>query len=345
MNVKWNDRGILCNKCHKWVHIKCSNISIIKYEHYQINHEEIFECKNCKICGICDKGIASNHKKLNCRICMNYVHIKCNKFDKADYEYYQKKDDEFFCINCLTNNLPLLNLKDKEFQLTIDGINFTEEIDTDTLHLRNSQQAIVNKLNKVVNDYCNDISVSTIEDESDDISFIQCEYYSIEEFKKKKFNCSKEFSILHLNIHSIEAHIEELRIALQLIDYEFDFICLTESKIKHNYDPKIDITIPNYQCPVGTPTKSAKGGVLIYAKKGITFEPRYDLKIYKEKELESYFIEVINEKQKNSIIGVIYRHPCMDKMLFIEDYVQPLNDKLQKENKNIFWLAISISTH
>ena len=26
----------------------------------------------------------------------------------------------------------------------------------------------------------------------------------------------------------------------------------------------------------------------------------------------------------------------MDKMLFIEDYVQPLNDKLQKENKNIF---------
>ena len=41
-----------------------------------------------------------------------------------------------------------------------------------------------------------------------------------------------------------------------------------------NCEPKIDIQIPNYQYPIGTPTEAAKGGVLIYAKEGITIEPR-----------------------------------------------------------------------
>ena len=218
--------------------------------------------------------------------------------------------------------------------LTIDGINFNEEADVEILNLRSSQQAMTNKLNKVINDYMNDISTST--EDLDELSVIQCKYYSVEEFKKEKFNCSKHFSILHLNIHSVEAHIEELRIVLQLIDFEFDFICLTESKIKQNCAPKIDIKIPNYQYPVGTPTVASKGGVLIYAKEGIIVEPREDLMIYKEKELESYFLEVVNEKQKNSIIGAVYRHPCMDQSLFLEDYMQPLNDKLREENKNIF---------
>ena len=47
-------------------------------------------------------------------------------------------------------------------------------------------------------------------------------------------------------------------------------------------------------------------------------------------------MEVINKKGKNTIIGTIYRHPCMDQSIFINDYMQPLNDKLLKENKKIF---------
>ena len=188
----------------------------------------------------------------------------------------------------------------------------------------------------MINEYNSDISSGITDDKSGEVPLIQCNYFSTEEFKKKKFDSSREFSILHLNIHSVEAHIEELRIALQIINYEFDFICLTESKIKKNSEPKIDIKIPNYQNPIGTPTEAAKGGVLLYVKEGISVEPRDDLTIYKEKELESYFIEVVNQKHKNSIVGVIYRHPCMDESVFIDEYLQLLNDKLQLENKNIF---------
>ena len=45
---------------------------------------------------------------------------------------------------------------------------------------------------------------------------------------------------------------------------------------------------------------------------------------------------MIQEKQKNAIKGVIYRHPCMDENSFIDDYIEPLNEKLQGENKKLF---------
>ena len=54
------------------------------------------------------------------------------------------------------------------------------------------------------------------------------------------------------------------------------------------------------------------------------------------KKLESYFIEVTNEKQKNSIAGVLYCHPCTDETNFIDDHIQQLNYKIQAENKNLF---------
>ena len=33
---------------------------------------------------------------------------------------------------------------------------------------------------------------------------------------------------------------------------------------------------------------------------------------------------------------MVYRHPCMDQNSFIDDYIQPLNDKLISENKGLF---------
>ena len=58
--------------------------------------------------------------------------------------------------------------------------------------------------------------------------------------------------------------------------------------------------------------------------------------MHKSKELESFFIEVVNGKAKNEIIGNIYRHPCMDPNEFVDDFMKPLNDKLNKENKHVY---------
>ena len=75
-------------------------------------------------------------------------------------------------------------------------------------------------------------------------------YYTIEQLNKQKFNSIKYFSIVHLNIHSLELHIEELRIALNLKNFKFDIICITESKIRKNIEPKTDISSDDYQYPI-----------------------------------------------------------------------------------------------
>jgi len=43
----------------------------------------------------------------------------------------------------------------------------------------------------------------------------------------------KTFSILHLNIHSVERHIEELeRIVLEMLVFKFDFVYLNHIQRK-----------------------------------------------------------------------------------------------------------------
>ena len=174
------------------------------------------------------------------------------------------------------------------------------------------------------------------DDPDDNIHPVDCKYYTLDSFKNIKIKEDKHSSILHINITSIQYHIEEFRTILQLLNHKFDFICISESKLQVNSVPQVDIGIEGYQTPVGMPTYASKGGALIYIKEGINYKPREDLNIQKPKELESYFIEEINPKGKNNIIGTIYRHPCMNGSEFVDDYMKPLNEKLQNENKKIF---------
>ena len=139
---------------------------------------------------------------------------------------------------------------------------------------------------------------------------ISCSYYSCDDFVKAKLEASKNFSILHLNIHSIQLHIEELRIILQALDFEFDIIAISESKLKS--EPQIDISLAGFHPPYCKYTEAEKGGTILYVSNKLNFKPRKDLEIYEKKELESCFVEIINKKSSNDIVGVIYRHPNLD---------------------------------
>ena len=157
------------------------------------------------------------------------------------------------------------------------------------------------------------------------------------DFCQAKFDNNNNFSILHLNIHSVHLHIEELRTLLALLNYKFDFIAITESKICKNITPIVNIDIDGYSPPLNHPTEATKGGVLLYSSNECKFVTRPDLNLYSPKEIESTFIEVVNSEKKNDIIGVIYRHHTIDKSNFTNDYLSSLMDKLKiEQNKNIY---------
>ena len=68
------------------------------------------------------------------------------------------------------------------------------------------------------------------------------------------------------------------------------------------------------------------------------YKVRNDLKMYKSKNLESIFIEIIKTNNKN--IGCVYPHASMDANEFNEHYISILNEKLLLEkNKEIILMG------
>ena len=60
--------------------------------------------------------------------------------------------------------------------------------------------------------------------------------------------------------------------------------------------------------------------------------------MYKKNELESTFIEIINSKKSNIVVGCAYKHTNMD-VLDFNSLVNQLLDKISKEQKQIFVLG------
>ena len=283
------------------------------------------------LCSVCSKKVFEWHKAILCDLCLNWVHYKCNRLDNSDYCYHTRNPTApFTCISCLDDVLPFSKLDTKQFAIAVkNGINYTDDVELKLSPSSKDQRLMdkINSISRIFNENNNECG--------DDLSVnMNCNYFSIAEFSKLKLNPMKSFSVIHLNIHSIELHIDELRLTLELLNFHFDIICISESKIHKDVDPKINIDIAGYQLPLSTPSEAKKGGVLIYVKNGITYKPRPDLSLYKAKELESLFIEIINPTSKNTIIGTIYRHPTMNSKLFNEDYLQSLLAKLANEDKN-----------
>ena len=244
--------------------------------------------------------------------------------------------DDFYCISCIKDNLPFTKISDSDFfSITKRNTILSDKV-LDDGELRFVQcQNYIKQLNHYISH-----SFSQIETDNEFSSPpIDCKFYTLDDFTNAKFNPNKNLSIFHINIHSIERHLEELKSYLTLINFEFDIITISESKIMINTLPQIDIEIDGYQTPLSTPTEATKGGVLLYVHKKHVYKPKPDLKIYSKKLLESHFIELINQNGKNSIVGIIYRHPSMNPVDFNETYLKPLlQDKLSKEliNKNVY---------
>ena len=77
-------------------------------------------------------------------------------------------------------------------------------------------------------------------------------------------------------------------------------------------------------------TESTKRGSLIYIQNDLRYKILKDINLYREKEVESTFIE---------IIGCIYKHPNVAVSEFRCDFINPLLEKLSHEKKEIILMG------
>ena len=93
-----------------------------------------------------------------------------------------------------------------------------------------------------------DLFQNTLHDNGyDDLSTINSKYYDIKELNYLKPDSQSSFGMFHVNMASLNKHIDDLRLIISLLEYKFDIIDISEHKIKKGDVPTANIDIPGYQ--------------------------------------------------------------------------------------------------
>ena len=289
-------------------------------------------------CIVCFKTISLGHHFLQCNNCKLHIHKKCNKLNDIDYQFL-KSCPTWFCIVCVDVLFPFSGITDNELKLMFCSGKILDinKLPSD-LNIFPSFEN--NKLYKKFNDYFTSQALGSFATEDDDDESsnpINCKYFNIDDFCSSNFVSENSLSVFHMNISSLNAHFDELTAIMSLLNFNFDLIGLTETRLKKNVSVTIPIEIDGY-CYEHTPTEASCGGALLYISNKLNYKPRNDLLIYKPFHLESVFLEVLFPKKSNLIVGCIYKHPCMTIDEF-NDIISPVLDQISAENKTIILLG------
>ena len=144
--------------------------------------------------------------------------------------------------------------------------------------------------------------------------------------------------LCHINIRSMKANLTSFEICLQNLEFQFSVIGITETWLS---DSNSDLyTIDGYNFIETHRTERSGGGVGIFLRSNILYQRRPDITL--NNGLSEYiFIEIDKDlfnKNRNIIIGVIYRPPNTDLELFNDD-INELLDNLEREHKYCYLIG------
>ena len=158
---------------------------------------------------------------------------------------------------------------------------------------------------------------------------VSCDYMDEDQFIVKYKNTSN-MSILSMNVQSLQSKFSELTDFIDQLcinDCQPDIIALQELWIIN--DPDI-LSLKGYHKLVykSRSNKTQGGGVGFYIAEKLKFKVRLDLSFFIDKIYETVFIEVILPRQKNLIIGSIYRPNSAHINMSSNDQLTVFNDSL-----------------
>ena len=128
-----------------------------------------------------------------------------------------------------------------------------------------------------------------------------------------KENIDISFSVLNLNIRSLNKNFESVKNLLVEINFCFKVICITESWCSDDSHTNNRYQLPNYlSIHQGRKNDKTGGGITIFIHKQLLYNIRHDLSV-NDDDTEALFLEIRNQKSKNIFINTIYRQPSGNK--------------------------------
>lgn len=278
----------------------------------------------CDICPTCCKQVR-NCKAIECDACFKWFHFRCTSLSAKQFNCIAVSNDMWLCQQCRIKTFPFSNIDCNDLnELTFNSI-------TTCLCSRYMCTHKINCLPRFSN--ITNLNTTEYDIESNVTPQVNFKYFTAHDFHSSNItdlSAKDSLSVLHSNIRSLSANHDRLVSMLCELNFPFDLIGLTETKIKKDFDVINNIQIPNYEF-ISLPTLSNAGGVGIYINNKLNYCVRDDLNSV-DSEAESLWIEIDNHKNKNVICGVIYRHPSSNLDAFIDKFLSVV-DKASKENK------------
>ena len=288
-------------------------------------------------CKICVNNVTNYDQAIQYDLCDPWVQIKCNDLNYIDYKSLQNFNDSWFCISCCSKIFSFHAVQNKNFiSHFYDSNNKSKNIDDKDSSLLLNPSEHLKHLVIQFNNMSSPVDHIIFDDPENTVS---SKYYDIEDLQNLKITSkNKSLSLFRINACSLSKNFDDLQHLLSCTNKNFDIIAITETRITENVSITNNLSIKNYSIEF-TPTESSAGGTLLYIANHLSYKPHQDLNIYKKNELESTFIEIMNPKKSNIIVGTIYKHPSMDLTDFNSNYVNSLLEKISKEQKSVFLLG------
>ena len=290
-------------------------------------------------CSVCLRKTINKRKRkkiIPCQSCHSLIHRTCSNIPLSDLLNANIDLKLWECKTCLSDKFPFSDIDNSD----ILNMNFNSNFDCNC-NINSSPKT--NELNfarfqysQYIQDNDNDIFGPDPDNLTDKVFDFHpdFDYYNIHDFHKlsKKVQNQKKnnFSLFHSNFENLEILLHDLG------DPRFDIIALSETwdpKSKLNFRPGI---LKGYHEYKGTQGNSIKGGCGLYINKNLKFIERNDLSISfvdDNNEFQSFWIEIVNKKSVNIIIGVYYRHPKKNSDYTFNTHLKETIKTLDQENK------------
>ena len=295
------------------------------------------------ICPVCTKAYYPSQNCLECTSCNKWVHhgnrLHCSGLTDAEFDLHKSNCDiPFECDHCVSERIAKVNndvFTRLPFPIECEENVFGKPEPKSKPDVTSMTQEQLKKFVKQCKEIDNQLNSDN--DENDEIfsSVVNSQYYDIKKFNALKPDKQSSFSLMHVNIASLNAHIDDLRTVLSRLKHSFDVIGISEHKITKDSLPSNNIEIPGYNEFEFEPTCTSHGGTGFYIKNDLDYIVRHDLTINSPSNHEALFVEIILPGRKNLIIGCIYRHGASNLPIreFTEKHLEPLLFKISKERK------------
>ena len=167
-------------------------------------------------------------------------------------------------------------------------------------------------------------NISNFLSQSSQSNIKNCEIFDLSE-QKYDFNDKSSHLFLHVNISSLQAHMDELNELLLNIINPPSIIFISETRIYKT--PLINVNIADYTF-VHLPSPTKAGGIGAYVSRSLKFSENESLRLQIQGCEDLWFDVEIPGLKSKYVFAVIYRHPRNS----INSFIEALDENMQRLN-------------